>query len=165
MTRALGRSAPSRLTFAENEVDYGLTMKEIDQNPYESKSVVSSNRLPKRSSFWTSVVYGLFVGIVSQLAFWGLEKMGIGFPFFPTLWFFVAGLLAGSLKVDGIDWTIGVTIGYIFVFMGLFVNDSLFPVNAIISWFESLSATIGWLLAFLVVSGIEKAISGSKKGA
>jgi len=149
---------------AENEVDYSLTMKEIDQNPYESKIAVSSNRLRKRSSFWTSVVYGLFVGVVSRLAFWGLEKMGIGFPFFPTLWFFVAGLLAGSLKVDSIGWTIGVTTGYVFVFVGLFVNDSLFPVNALISLFVALSAPTGWLLAFLVVSGIEKAISGSKKG-
>ena len=157
MTRVLGRSAPRRLRVAKNEVDYSLTMKEIDQNPYESKSAVSSDRLPKRSSFWTSVVYGLCVGVVSRLTFWGLEKMGIGFPFFPTLWFFVAGLLAGSLKVDGMGWTIGVTTGYVFVFVGLFVNDSLFPANAIISLFVALSAFPGWLLAFLVVSGIEKA--------
>ena len=144
--------------------NYSLTMKEIDQNPYESNIAVSSNRLQKRSSFWTSVVFGLFVGVVSQLALGSLEKMGIGVPFFPTLWFFVAGLFAGSLRVHGIGWTLGVITGYIFLFIGLYVNDSLFPVNAIISSFETLSAPTGWLLAFLVVSGIEKAISSSKKG-
>jgi hypothetical protein len=161
--RALGRSAPSRLRLPENDVDYSITMKEIDQNPYESNITVSSNVLRKGSSFWTSVVFGLFVGVVSRLAFGVLEKMGIGFPSFPILWFFVAGLLAGCLKVEGFGWTIGVTTGYVFVFVGLFVNDSLFPANLIISLFVALSSPIGWLLAFLLVSGIEKAISGSKK--
>jgi hypothetical protein len=118
--------------------------------------------MPRSSiRFWKSLLIGFVVGVASQGAFSALENAEIGSEWFPSQWFFIAGLIFGVLGLNGFGMVVGIIVGYVLVFIPFYVHDSLFPAIVIISICVTSTASLGWLISYPIVHGIRAA--GNRK--
>lgn len=131
-----------------------------NESPYQISGASAS--LPRSNlRFWTSTLMGLIVGVASQGAFWALENAEIGSEWFPSQWFFIAGLIFGVLGLNGFGMVVGIIIGYVLIFIPFYMHDSLFPAIVIISICVTSTAPLGWLISYPIAHGIRAA--GNRK--